>query len=158
MLWKDIEGISKEGKQVMKGKMIILRETSANAFFFSFWYYEAKKFTCDLEDLAQHSFFQPCWCVSPFHLIQLSEETYRHWPPPPTPTPATDADMSSPLGHLQAHRAELQDRCPWQGWKELGAPSYSLGFSGHNGLHRSTRSFRSTYRLLVSSRDPQNFN
>ena len=36
MLWKDIEGISKEGKQVMKGKMIILRETSANAFFFSF--------------------------------------------------------------------------------------------------------------------------
>lgn len=84
MLWKDIEGISKEGKQVMKWKMIILRETSANAFFFSFRYYEAKKFACDLGDLAQHSLIQPCWSVSPFHLRQLSEETYRHWSPNPS--------------------------------------------------------------------------
>lgn len=83
MLWKDIEGISKEGKQVMKGKMIILRETSANAFFFSFRYCEAKKFTWDLGDLAQHSFIQPCWSVSPFHLRQLSEETEQTLIPQP---------------------------------------------------------------------------
>ena len=90
--------------------------------------------------------------------FSLKTAEWGDWTDTDPPTPVTDADISSLWGHLQEHRAELPDRCPWQGWKELRAPSYSLGFSGHNGMHRSTRSFRSTYRLLVSSRDPQNFN
>ena len=90
--------------------------------------------------------------------FSLKTAEWGDWTDTDPPTPATDADISSLSGHLQEHRAELQDRCPWQRWKELREPSYSLGFSGHNGMHRSTRSFRSTYRLLVSRRDPQNFN
>lgn len=33
LLWKDIEGISEEAKQVMKEKIILLRDSSAPVFF-----------------------------------------------------------------------------------------------------------------------------
>lgn len=37
LLWKDIEGISEEAKQVMKEKIILLRDSSAPVFFYFFF-------------------------------------------------------------------------------------------------------------------------
>lgn len=84
LLWKGTEGISEEGKQVMKGKWSFW-ETPLQLPFFFFLYYDAKKFKYDLRDLSQHSplVIHPYWGVS-FFSPQPDEwgdvtGTYRHW-------------------------------------------------------------------------------
>lgn len=77
LLWKGSEGISEEGKQVMKGKWSFWETPLQLPFFFFFGYYDAKKFKYDLWDLVfftSHSPPTPHWGVSFFYPSQVNEE------------------------------------------------------------------------------------
>lgn len=61
--------------------------------------------------------------------------TYRHWSPKPI-----NWRWHFSLRELTSRNTGQSCRIegPWQGWKEWGAPSYSPGFLGHNGMYTPT--------------------
>lgn len=130
LLWKGTEGISEEGKQVMKGKWSFW-ETPLQLLFFFFWYYD-RSLNMTLETypsiLPSHS---PPWkCVLFFTPAKGMRRCYRDLQ---TPTPQHyQLKLAFDLCKLTSRTTGQSFRIDghWQGWKEWEAFSYSPGFSG----------------------------